>query len=61
MVFAPDDGTIRGHVSHILIMTLLIWLLQDITKVYLNTTLVDHFFLFSILHLYVGLFVTFSI
>lgn len=44
MVFAPDDGTIRGHVSHILIMTLLIWLLQDITKVRLNTTLVDQFF-----------------
>ncbi|MCW7462148.1 hypothetical protein [Leptospira limi] len=38
MIFSPDGGTYRGIISRIVCLFLLIWLLQEMTKVRFQTT-----------------------
>jgi hypothetical protein len=38
MIFAPDGGTLRGIVSRVLCIVLLVWLLQEMAKVKFRTT-----------------------
>ncbi|HET9237835.1 MAG TPA: hypothetical protein VFO10_11320 [Oligoflexus sp.] len=47
MIFSPDGGTLRGRVSRVLCIVLLVWLLQEMAKVKFQTTQFDSgFFIF---------------
>jgi hypothetical protein len=47
MVFTPDGGTYRGHLSRFVCLVLLIWLLQEMARKRFQTTLFDAgFFIF---------------